>query len=138
MSNIFISDIDIIDVKLTDILQLSEKAQIYFQSISQNYNIDLFNIYLDILNDKYEVNLLKSPLIDKLNNNDYSNKYITPIINYEKYTFGNAVPFNINNNIINYNWGENKIGENLKLKLSDNGEYYTDNKYKFLDFFKLL
>ena len=119
MSNIFISDIDIIDVKLTDILQLSEQAQLYFQSISQNYNIDLFNIYLDILNDKYEVNLLKSPLIDKLNNNDYSNKYITPIINYEKYTFGNAVPFNINNNIINYNWGENKIGENLKLKLSD-------------------
>ena len=138
MSNIFISDIDIVDVKLTDILQLSEQAQLYFQSISQNYNIDLFNIYLDILNDKYEVNLLKSPLIDKLNNNDYSNKYITPIINYEKYTFGNAVPFNINNNIINYNWGENKIGENLKLKLSDNGEYYTDNKYKFLDFFKLL
>ena len=81
MSNIFISDIDIVDVKLTDILQLSEQAQLYFQSISQNYNIDLFNIYLDILNDKYEVNLLKSPLIDKLNNNDYSNKYITPIIN---------------------------------------------------------
>jgi 23S rRNA U2552 (ribose-2'-O)-methylase RlmE/FtsJ len=138
MSNIVISDIDIIDVKLTDIMQLSEQAKLFFESISENYNINLFNIYLDFIHEKIDINLLKIPIINKINNNDYSNKHVIPIINDIKYTYGNAVVFNTNNTISQVNWGENQIGENLKLKYNNNLNLYEkDDKY-FLDFFNLL
>ncbi len=138
MSNIIISDFDIVDVKITDILQLSEQAKSFFKTVSNSYNTSLYNIYLDIINSDFNVNMLNKPIVDNIHNNIFSNKLLTPIVNDTKYTFGNAIPFNINNNIIKYNWGENKIGENLNLSYNYNTNLYEHNNFKFLDFFSLL
>jgi hypothetical protein len=139
MSNVIISDIDIIDIKLTDILQLSEQAKLFFKNISENYNLNLFNIYLNIINDKFDINLLKLPILNNIYNNDFSNPYIIPVVNDTKYRYGNAVIFNTNGTIEKVNWGDDKIiGSTLKLNYYYNLNLYEKNGYYFIDFFDLL
>ena len=139
---IIFSDIDIIDIKLSDILRISTQAKLVFNKINEIYSDNIFDIYMNIINNNDNINLLKLPIRDNiLYNNDYSNKILIPIINDNKYTYGNAIIFNTSNKIIKIDWdidNDKKIGNYMKLKYDSNADLYTDNNYYFLDWFKIL
>ena len=134
-SQIVIKDIDIIDYQLVDILYLYNHSINIFKNLNElNYN-KIYNKFNNIVNNNIIFNLESKPLIDNITNGYLHTKLLTPIINDNKYLYGNSI-IEKNNKYTIVNWGVNKISDNLNLEYDNDNNIYYDkkNKIKFYDF----